>query len=175
MIKSIAIGVWVCAVTMAAGYFGSQWQPDEDKHSAASETPLGKMSQVKLKPLNIPIMSGDKVTGYVICQIAFLASAEKLKALPVKPDVFIFDAAYRSIYTKSGLDISQLKKESWPVFAKAVKDAVNARYGSEVLHDVLIEEFGFVSADASRRRQESARSLTVGSDTGNTEKKSKSH
>ena len=151
MIKSALIGVWVCAVTTGSAFLGTNWDRQEATSVASAGRPLEKLTQVKIKPLNIPVVSGGKVTGYIICQLAVLAPSDVLKSLSFKPDVFILDAAYNGIYSGDGIAFIKHDRDSWPAFAKFVKDAVNARFGMIVIHDVLIEEFGFLPADVARK------------------------
>ena len=156
MIRSALVGMWACAMTICASYIGMQWESDVVGKGKTGESTLGKMSQVRVRPLSIPVVSSAKVVGYIVCQFSYLAPAEAIKKLQVKPDIFMLDAAFNGIYTGRELDIAKLSKESWLGLAKSVKDAVNARYGSELLHEVVLEEFGYVPADKARRGQDIA-------------------
>lgn len=153
MIKTTIVGLWVCAVTIAAGYFGTTWQAE--KHND-DETSLAKMTQVKVRPLSVPVVKEGKVSGYIVAQFSYIAKAETVKQLTVSPEAFLLDAAYKGLYTGKEFDLAKLDKNSWSGLAKTVKEQVNARYGSEVLHDVLLEDFGFVAAGSVRHDSELA-------------------
>lgn len=147
MIRTALVALWICAITIASAYYGATWkvaiQGDDEKS-------LTKLSTTKVKPVNVPVVRDGKVTGYIVAQFTFVADAETIKGLTVKPDAFLLDAAYKGLYSRAEFDLSKLDKDSWSTFAKSVKDQVNARYGSEVLKDVLLEEFGFVPAGTAR-------------------------
>lgn len=149
MIRSAVIGLWVCAVTIAGGYAGTKWLPEE-KHSDAAEG-LGKTTLIKLRQMSVPVVIDSKVSGYIVCQFSILALADVLKTLAVKPDGFIFDAVFKGIYTGSSFDITKINKDSWPDLANSIKSAVNERYGREILRDVVLEDFTFVPAEMARK------------------------
>jgi hypothetical protein len=144
VIRSAFVGLWVCAVTIGAGYAGSKWEWGEANSQKDSKKFHGKLTQVKVKPLSIPVTTGGKVSGYVLAQFTFTASAETLKQLSVKPEVFLLDAAFNGLYAGRELDIAKLNKENWIGLTNTVKAAVNARFGAEIIHDVVLEEFGYV-------------------------------
>jgi hypothetical protein len=151
MIKAAAIGAWVCAVTSVAAFQGTQALTVEGGAPTLPSVSMSKMVQVKVKPLHVPLISGDQVTGYIVCQIVILAGADTLKKLVIKPDIFVLDAAYTAIYGRDGPQQQMIGRDRWPQFAKSIKDAVNARYGIDVVADLLIEEFGYVPADQARK------------------------
>jgi hypothetical protein len=153
VIRSALIALWVCAATVAGGYAGAKWQPAA-KHEAE---PIGmeKATLTKLRPMSVPIIIDAKVAGYIVCQFSLLASAETLKSLAVKPDVFVFDAAFKGIYSGQSIDLTKLTKDRWSELAGTVKQAVNDRYGREVLRDLVLEDFTFVTADMARQGGES--------------------
>lgn len=151
MIRTAVVGLWVCAVTLVGGYFGTQWQPKTNDSHAAAE----KVATFKIKPLSIPILKNGDVSGYVVCRFTYLASADVIKGLAVKPDAFVMDAAFSSIYTGRDMDITKLNKDSWNDVAKSVKAAVNVRYGRDVLQDLVLDEFTYVTAEMARSGGES--------------------
>jgi hypothetical protein len=156
VIRSALIGLWVCAVTIGAGYAGARWEWGDANVQKDQKKFHGKLTQVKVKPLSIPITTEGKVSGYIVAQFTFTAAAETLKQLSVKPEVFLLDAAFNGLYAGRELDIAKLNKENWAGLTHTVKDAVNARFGSEVIHDVVLEEFGFVPIGQVRGGQAKA-------------------
>lgn len=152
MIRSALVGLYVCAVTVGAVWAGTQWPLGSADSKTADEGKKyqGKLAHVKLKPMSVPVVSDGKVAGYIVTTLSYTAPAEALKPLSVKPDVFLADAVLAGIYTGRALDIKKLDRESWGGLAATVKEAVNARYGSAILHDVVLEEFGYVPLDTVR-------------------------
>jgi hypothetical protein len=153
MIKLVLIGLWVCAVTLGGGYAGAIWQAAGVKTAGDEKKYQGKLTQVRLKPLNVPVTGDGKITGYVVAQLTFTSPADLLKKLSVKPEVFMLDAAFNGIYAGGLIDIAKLDKASWAGLTKVIKDSVNGRFGMEVIHDVVIEEFGYVPIGEVRGRK----------------------
>lgn len=153
MIRTTVMGILVCGVTIASGYVGATWKFGLDAAGPRDGKALGKMTSVKIKPVSIPIVEHGKVTGYLIAQFTFVSPPETLKGLTVKPDVFVLDAAFQAIYTGRALDLKSLSKESWSGLAALVKSSVNSRFGAEIIHDVVLEDFGYVAADQVRGGQ----------------------
>jgi hypothetical protein len=153
MIKSLLIGLWVCAVTLGGGYAGAKWQATDPKTALDDRKYQGKLTPVRLKPLNIPVTGDGRVSGYVVVQLTYTSPADLLKKLSVKPDVFMLDAAFNGIYAGRSIDIAKLDKASWAGLTKVIRETVNARFGIEVIHDVAIEEFGYVPIGEVRGRK----------------------
>ena len=151
MIRSALIGLWVCAMTIAGCFLGLKWDFNEGVKDKGGQHGLGDTTYVKLKPLSIPVMEGGKVSGYIVCRFSYLADSATIKNTQVKPDIFIYDSAFSEIYSGRALELSKLTKENWLGLATSVKDAVNARYGSGLLHEVILEDFGYVPANEARR------------------------
>ena len=156
MIRSALIGLWACVITVGAGYAGSKWDWGEANTQKDAKKFHGKLTQVKVKPLSIPVAIDGKVSGYVLAQFTFTASAETLKQLSVKPEVFLLDAAFNGLYSGRELDIAKLNKENWAGLTNTVKAAINARFGAEIIHDVVLEEFGYVPIGQVRGGQSKA-------------------
>lgn len=150
MIRSAFIGIWACAATVAGGYAGANWSTGGEAAGKADGMAMAKLTALKVKPVSVPVVEDGKVSGYLHAQIVLLAQAELLKHQPVKPDVFVFEAAFRKIYVERKLDAGKLDRESMTQLSKHIKDAVNARYGIELVKDVVIEEFGFTPMNQVR-------------------------
>lgn len=147
MIKTVAVGLWSCAVALGAAYLGTAWHDREVAPARQQQT----TTLIKLKPISLPIVRQGKLEGYTLAQFSFLAEPETLKKLAVKPDAFLVDALYKGLYSQAESDLSRLGREDWTGLAKIAKDTVNARYNSEVLVDVLLDDFGFVPVGSARK------------------------
>ena len=144
MIKLIASCIWICFVTAAAGYTAAMWKLD---HAEVAAKPAGseKIEYKKTRPLNVPIIAGGNVAGYVVAQFGYTLSAENSKDLSVPPEVFLLDEAFQALYSDERLDFRHLEKYDVAGLTKSLVAKVNHRLNKEVLKDVLVEELNFVA------------------------------
>ena len=67
------------------------------------------------------------------------------------PDVFILDDAYRVIYANGQkIDFRNLDKVSIDDLTKEIAVRVNERFKSDLVKDVLVEQFNYLSKDEVR-------------------------
>ncbi|MBE7200504.1 MAG: hypothetical protein INR70_22255, partial [Parafilimonas terrae] len=119
------------------------WMPALPKPKA--EEYLEGLTYQKLRPLNIPIIAEGSVQGYVIATIIFTAESHLIKGLGVTPAPFVLDESFRQIYGDGDLDFRNLKKYDITKRLDDIKRRVNERLGSEVVKDVMVENFNFVT------------------------------
>ena len=105
----------------------------------------------KTKVINVPMIAEGSVQGYIVAQLVFTADAKVLRQLPVPPEAFVVDEAFRSIYGDQKLDFKNLARYDLAQFAQTVRERVNKRLQAVVLQDVLVQDFNYVSKDQLRR------------------------
>jgi hypothetical protein len=143
MTRIILTGLWICAITVLSSFAVITWMPELPKPKA--EEYLEGLSYQKLRPLNIPIIAEGNVQGYILATIIFTAEAHLIKGAGVTPAPFVMDEAFRQIYGDGSLDFRQLKKYDINKRLDEIKRRVNERLGSEVVKDVMVENFNFVT------------------------------
>lgn len=151
MIKAVLFGLWSCIVAVGAAYLGLVWSQDAHEGSRAAAKPA-KMTHVSLRPISVPMSSDGQLKGYVVTKLGYVARADDLKKLEVKPEVFLFDAVFSAIFTRKEFDIAAIDQKALAEFAQHVKEKVNARLGSEVIEQVVVEELGYIPFDQARGR-----------------------
>ena len=151
MIKLVAVGLWVCLVTLASGYGVVMWQTGRTQ-PAEAEKLFGGLDYVKTKMISVPFIADGAVQGYIVAQLVFTVEAHLLKKMSVKPDVFLVDEAIRTIYAGQGFDFRQMRKHDLPALAKLIADNANARFGAHVVEEVLIQDFNYLPKDQVRNR-----------------------
>jgi hypothetical protein len=149
MIRLIFGGLWVCIVTLAASYAAASWKmgvhapaPDEGVHGLQSE---------KTQPISVPMIKDGAVQGYVVAQFAYTIDAATLKQLSVPPDVFMVDEAFRRIYSDTSLDFQHLERYDIDKLKHDLIEQTNARLKSDLIKDVLVEEFNYVTKEDALR------------------------
>lgn len=151
MIKAVLFGFWSCIVAVGAAYFGLIWsQTVQDEGKATPKA--AKMAHVSVGQISVPMASDGKVKGYVVARLGYVARADDLKKLEVKPEVFLFDAVFSAIFKGKVLDIATVDQKSLAEFSSHVKEKVNSNLGSEVIQQVITEELGYVPFDQTRGR-----------------------
>ena len=150
MIKLLITGVWACVVTVGASFGVSYWQESRAALPPKQEYLEGLVYE-KTKVINVPMIAEGSVQGYIVAQLVFTADAKTLRQLPVPPEAFVVDEAFRSIYGDQRLDFKNLARYDLARFAQAVKEQVNKRLQADVLQEVLVQDFNYVSKDQIRR------------------------
>lgn len=151
MIKSVSFGLWSCIVAIGAAYLGLIWSLDvnDDNKVAAKSV---KLTQVSMRQVSVPIASNGQVKGYVVAKLGYVARADLLAKLEIKPEAFLFDAVFSAIFARKELDITTVDQKTLADFSQHVREKVNGHLGSEVVQKVFIEELGYLPFEQTRGR-----------------------
>jgi hypothetical protein len=141
--RIVITGLWICAITVLSSYAVISWMPALPKPKA--EEYLEGLTYQKLRPLNIPIIADGNVQGYILATIIFTADSHLIKGLGVTPEPFVMDESFRQIYSDGDLDFRNLKKYDINRRLDEIKRRVNERLGSEIVKDVMVENFNFIT------------------------------
>lgn len=150
MMKLLITGIWACLVTVATSFGISYWKEAVAALPAKQDQVEGLVYE-KTKVINVPMIADGSVQGYVITQLVFTADAKVLRQLPVPPEPFVVDEAFRTVYGDQKLDFKNLARYDLTQFAQAVRAQVNKRLQTEALQEVLVQDFNYVSKDQIRR------------------------
>jgi hypothetical protein len=143
-------GIWACIVTVGASLAISSWM-ESRAGTAPKQEYLEGLVYEKTRVMNVPMIAEGAVQGYIVAQLIYTADGKVLRQLPVPPEAFVVDEAFRGIYGDQKLDFKNLARYDLTLFTKTVKERVNKRMQSEVLQDVLVQDFNYVSKDQIRR------------------------
>ena len=149
MMKLMVIGIWACVVTVGTS-MGFSWWKETAATPASQDQPEGLVYE-KTKVINVPMIADGGVQGYIVTELVFTADAKALRRLPVPPEPFVVDEAFRSIYGDEKLDFKNLGRYDLVKFAQTVRAQVNKRLQTEALQEVLVQDFNYVSRDQIRR------------------------
>ncbi|WP_243374087.1 hypothetical protein [Microvirga solisilvae] len=142
MIRNVMAGFWVCAVTLASCYAAVTWMvgraPTEEQQHYEG------LQYKKLPPLNIPIIAEGAVQGYVVANLVFTADSKTLREISVPPEAFIQDEVFRHVYADDSLDFKRLSRYNVNGMIGAVREKINKRLGSEIVKEILVENFNFI-------------------------------
>ena len=150
MMKLLITGIWACLVTVGTSFGISYWKETAAALPAKQDQPEGLVYE-KVKVLNVPMIADGSVQGYIVTQLVFTADAKVLRQLPVPPEPFVVDEAFRMIYGDQKLDFKNLGRYDLTQFAQTVRAQVNKRLQTDALQEVLVQDFNYVSKDQLRR------------------------
>ena len=142
MIKSALIAIWACAVMFGASvevgaFLKTRAQATPAADSASSETR-------KTKEINVPIIRDGGVKGFVVLQLSYVVDLVEAKKLPVEPDPFVVDEAFRYIFDDDKIDFTHLDKIELDKMLSALIFRVNTRTKSQVITDMGVIECNFL-------------------------------
>ncbi|MGM4930552.1 hypothetical protein [Tardiphaga sp. 619_E2_N8_5] len=150
MMKLLITGIWACLVTVGTSFGISYWKETAAALPAKQDQPEGLVYE-KVKVINVPMIADGSVQGYIVTQLVFTANAKVLRQLPVPPEPFVVDEAFRMIYGDQKLDFKNLGRYDLTQFAQTVRAQVNKRLQTDALQEVLVQDFNYVSTDQIRR------------------------
>jgi hypothetical protein len=149
MIKMLVSGVWVCVVTLASAYAAFTWQTSARSEHGSKVFGSG-LETVRTRMISVPVIIDGAIQGYVMAQLIFTIDSKTLKDMPIKPDIYLLDEAFKTIYGEGTIDFRQAKKADLGALSKKIADSANKRFGSRLVEDVLIQEMNYLSKDAVR-------------------------
>lgn len=167
MIKFIAAGIWISAVTVAATWFSLQMGKEEPAEAGAAPTMLGGLDYVKTEVISVPVLSDSFIKGYFLTRLVYTVEPEKMKLLTVPLDSLLTDEVYTYLYGNPQIDFTLAKSVDLDAFRNGLKEKINGRIGGDLVHDVIIEQIDFLSKDdirdnAIRRRSVDMKTPTFG-------------
>jgi flagellar basal body-associated protein FliL len=145
MIKLVVSCIWICAVTLAAGYGAATWKLQKVQTAVPAQS-VEKLQYHKTRTLNVPMIANGAVQGYVVVSFGY-TETQKGEHMGVPPDAFLLDEAFRMIYADPKLDFHHLEKYDVARLTKALVQKVNHRMNADVIKEVLVEEINFVSKE----------------------------
>ena len=150
MIRLLAVGVWACLVATVSSYAAGYWIARHGKVVGSDETFQG-LEYKKTRSINVPVIANGSVQGWVVAQFVYTIDAKVAKALSVPPDAFVLDEAFRALYAEEKLDFRKLNKVDLGRVTKDLVARVDARMGGDIVKDILVQDFNYVSKDDIRR------------------------
>jgi hypothetical protein len=145
MIRNVMAGFWVCAVTLGSCYAAVTWMVGQGP--AAEQPQYEGLQYKKLPPLHVPIIAEGAVQGYVVANFVFTADSRTLREISVPPESFIQDEVFRYVYADETLDFRRLSRYNVNGMISNVRDNINKRLGAEIVKEILIENFNFISKE----------------------------
>src|SRR5262249_44575217 len=106
----------------------------------------------KTRALSVPMIENGNVQGYVVARFVYTVEARTMYQLTVPLEPFVVDEAFRKIYADEGLDFRKLARYDLSILTAGIKQRVNERMRAEIVQDVLIEDFNYVSREEFQQK-----------------------
>lgn len=145
MAKLVLIGLWACLMTLASSYAVTNWKTNQAKAAIIAAKTSKNVEYRKTKEFTVPKIVGGEIQGYIVVQLSYAVDAELIKTVSTPPEPFLVDEAFRYIYNDDSIDFSDLTKYDLQKFTKALTGIVNKRLNANLVKDVLIAEFNYMS------------------------------
>jgi len=149
LIKPLLLALWVSVLSLSANFGVAYWKANRASEPADKTTQA--LEQRKTRIINVPILSDGRVQGYVVAQFAYTGEAAALKASTVSPDGVILDEAFRLLYAEEKADFQKLQRADLNKIIETLKTRVLERVPPELVKEILVQEFNYVSKDEIRK------------------------
>lgn len=145
MIKMLILGIWASVVSLSAAFGMMTWQSGQKEEVVAPPPPTATL--LRTKTISVPMLLEGQVRGYVVSRFEFTADSAKLSSTGATPESLVADEAFKLIYSRSAVDLEIAKKHDLQALTQAIGQGVNHRLGSELIKDVLIESWSYLSKE----------------------------
>ena len=139
----IILSVVACLSTVGGVYGAITWK------KIASESPdkgaEAKVQMMKTRMVSVPVMVDGEVLGYVVTRLQFSAVTDELKSSTIQPEPFVADEAFKRIYDTTPGDMKAGRKQALGELTANIAAGVNKRLGRNVIKDVFIESWTYLS------------------------------
>lgn len=149
MIKPLLLAVWISVLSLSANFGAAYWKAQ--RAQAVTDKAPQALEQRKTRIINVPILIAGSVQGYVVAQFAYTGEAAALKAASVSPEGVILDEAFRMLYAEEKIDFRKLQRADLDKIVETLKARVVARVAPELVKEILVQEFNYVSKDEIRK------------------------
>lgn len=158
MIKLLATGVWVCVVALAAVYFSVQ-VTNKEVSTEPEPAMFGGLETIRGEVASIPVISAGAVQGYFLTRLSYTLDPLMAEKLTIPVEELITDALYTALVGEPVIDFPDIEKFDLELFKTHIRDSLNQRVGTELFHDVIIEQIDFLSKEDIRSNVQQGRSL----------------
>lgn len=146
MMKIVGIGAWVLAVALGSSYVTAAMR-DGASESAQEPTYFAGLDYRRTEAISVPIIADAQIKGYVLARFVYTIDGPLVATMAVPPDPFVVDEAFRAIYSVNGFDFERPERYDLPALTSSIRTLVNERFGSDIVRDVLVEQFDYLPRD----------------------------
>ncbi|EKF17125.1 hypothetical protein [Nitratireductor pacificus] len=149
MIKFILAAIWICAVSVGAVLYSFQFS---QARNTAEPPPafFGGLDHISTDLVSVPLVRDGSVEGYFLTRLSYAIDSEKLKALTVPVSAVLVDEIYSYLYANPQIDYSKEGAFDIGAFRDGLRDRINERVDSKLIHEIFIEQADYLTKDEIR-------------------------
>lgn len=151
MIRLALTGLWLCALIAGTSYAVAYWK--ENGSLLPKEEYLEGLQYQKTRTLSVPMVENGSVKGYIVARFVYTVEAKAMHQLTVPPEPFVVDEAFRKIFADERLDFRKLARYDLSLLTASIKQRVNERMQADIVQDVMVEDFNYVSREEFQQKQ----------------------
>jgi flagellar basal body-associated protein FliL len=144
MIKLALAGLWICAATVGSILLAFSFNAPAGPQEPAPAY-FGGLDYMKTDMLSVPVVKDGGVQGYFIARLVYTVEKDKLAKLSVPAQPLLVDQLYSYLYSNPDIDFAQAKTIDVSGLKAGIRDAINAKIGETLIHEVLIEQVDYLS------------------------------
>jgi hypothetical protein len=152
VVRLIVLALVTCLSTIGGVYGGLFWKASAK--AAPIKDAQAKLLVMKTNMVSVPILMNGEVLGYIVTRLQFTADADLAKLSSVQPEAFVADEAFRQIYETTPNDIKTGRKQVIKDLATNVAAGANERLGRDVVKDIMIDSWTYLSKQDMMRNNE---------------------
>lgn len=160
MLKLILTGLWVCIVTLGAVWFSISRATAPAEHADAA--PKIETELLKGEAINIPMIANGAVQGYFLSRVSFIVDKAKIKDNKLPMTELMTDELFTLLVGSPVVDIKRTDNFDLAGFKAKIKNDLNAKFGGEVISDVLVEQLDYLSKDDIRVNSDAQKQVRKG-------------
>jgi hypothetical protein len=149
MIRILLLALWAGLVSLSSSDAIIYWKANRAANVSADKP--RELEQKKTRTINVPIIGHGQVQGYVVAQFIYVADSSMLKSSAFPPDAVIVEEAFRMLYAEEKVDFAKIQKADLRRLTEDLKTRVAQRLKSDLVKDILVQEFNYVSKDEIRK------------------------
>ena len=104
----------------------------------------------KTENITIPMIKDSAIRGYILARFVYTIDGTVGNTLKVPPDPFILDEVFRRLYSTDSFDFDRPEKFDLTALTTSIRDSVNTRFGQELIHELLVEQFDYIAKKDAR-------------------------
>lgn len=149
MIKFVVAALWLCAVTIGTVFYSFSLASQQAGQTESAPPYFGGLDYVKADIISVPYIRNAKVDGYVLAQLVYTAKPADLNKLSIPIQNLLLDQVYSYIYSDPEFDMTRFDLEG---FKTGLRDSINKRVGSELIHEILVEQIDYIPKSDIREK-----------------------
>lgn len=156
MIKTILMATWCCSVAAGGLFLASPASPlaSHPVESEEHKPPPDEHSYTTPMVLVAPIVQEDRVDGYLFSRLVLKVDTKKLKQITLPFEAVMSDIYSHTVLGNPKFDFSVETTLDIAYLKEHFRDVMNARFGSELVHEVYASQVQYRRADQVRAKQE---------------------